>query len=790
MFKPMYKLLLYSFLVMCSISRIQAVTFINYLNEGKWATAKQWLLDNQKSIDKLTYYSYHVQLCGILNEQEISKSYLDTLGTFKELSMNDIHSAHYHVGLSRYYKYHKKNEKALFHAQQALLAANKTTDVYLQSSALLQLGLALKDNQHANTKLFLERPGNIKKATELINKLTDNFIFFKSKLYQLAALIWLDEYEHDVNNKTALHNAKQLIETSNKIILAQYTKHPQLVHNLTILGYINAKSDINLGLSYYQKAESMLSDINDSGYGILIYLSNTVYHLLDRAYEIKFNQTKNVDFLNRALVRAKQNLWLDNYKIQYEGFYYYRRYNNRENPPVEQRITNLYIKLYNYTRNKNYLSFALKYAELMRHKPITQIGVEQYLYASLPQMVSIDAGKKQDLNQTPDYLSKLVTQPEYVARFLNPNEALVTYFCYGTTNTDSLTFLVQCIKKIEQFDLILKVSRTELGNLPEDIFNSVERNDIESYKTKANLGYKLLLQPILNRLGAEIQKLIIIPPAFFSKPILFEGFVKNLKGSQYSNLSYVFDDINISYATSLTHFVTYKKKQVVIDKVTIWNPDYTYTKLAEITEGKIITKNISKHFNTQVINYASKKELVEALLKSKILQISAHAHASFDNMDRPVIYTALQGNDSVLYDIDFEKLKSENSLAVFAACKSNVGVMQHNGIIDGFTRATLSAGSAGTVCALRNVEESVTTQLLDFFYKHLSKGKCSSDALYMAKKEIKQQYSNPQIWQAFIYTGADQNFVSQKSGTTQLYTLWIFVVLVCIIWLLLKPNFN
>ena len=790
MVKPIYKILFCLLLIASSSVKLSAATFASYLNDGKWATAKQWLLNNKTSIDKLTYYSYHVQLCGILNEQELSKSYLDTLYSISELKMSDIHNAQYHLGLSRYYKYHKKNEKALSHAQQALQIANKTTDIYLQSSALLQLGLALKDNQYGNITLLNERPENVRKATDLANKLTDNFVFLKSKLYQLAALVWLDEYEHNNNNKSALSNAKKSILTSNEIILKSYRKHPQLVHNLTILGYINAKTDIDLGLKYYQKAESMLSDINDAGYGILISLSSTVYHLLDRAYEIKFNQTHNVDFLNRALVRAKQNLWLDNYKIQYEGFYYYRRYNNRENPPVEQRITNLYIKLYNYTKNKNYLSFALKYAELMRHKPITQIGVDQYLYASLSKMVSIEDGKKQDLNQNPDYLSKLITQPEYVAGFLNPNEALITYFCYGTTNIDSLTFLVQVIQKNQQYDLILKVSKTELGKLPEDIFNSIEQHDIETYKIKAYLGYNLLLKPIINKLATSINKLIIIPPAYFSKPILFEGFVKNLNGNQFNNLSYVFDDLIISYATSLTHFVTHKRKQILVDRVTVWNPDYTHTQLAEITEGEIINKNISKYFTTNTINYTSKKEIAEALLKSKVLQISAHANASFDNMDRPIIYTALKENDSVLYDIDFEKLKSENSLAVFAACKSNVGVMQHNGIIDGFTRATLSAGGAGTVCALRNVEESVTTQLLDLFYKYLSEGRCSSEALHLAKKEIKKQYSDPKIWQAFIYTGAEQRFVSTNSGSTFGYPFFIFIAFAVLIWILLKPNLN
>ena len=116
--------------------------------------------------------------------------------------------------------------------------------------------------------------------------------------------------------------------------------------------------------------------------------------------------------------------------------------------------------------------------------------------------------------------------------------------------------------------------------------------------------------------------------------------------------------------------------------------------------------------------------------------------------------------------------------------------MQHNGTIDGFTRATLSAGGAGTVCALRNVEESITTKLLGIFYKNLAAGHTSSDALYLAKKEIKLNNSNPKIWQAFIYTGADQNFISEKAGIKDFYPALLSMFFAICVWILIKLNFN
>lgn len=789
MLKKINKPLLVIVFFLLSNSSI-ANQFLTYLNEGKWASAKMWLLDNRSILNKPIYFSNHIQLCSILNEQELSKSYTDSMAVLPELSTNDIANTYYNLGLSRYYHYHKKNQKALLYAKEALRSALKTTDVFLHSTAYLQLGLALRGNKDVNKKLLAERFVNAERALQLASTLPDDFYFYKAKTYQLAALIWVDEFEKNPSNISLQKKIETYLVKSNNIILSKHKKHPQLAHNFAILGYVSSVPNIDLSIVYCKKAESILSDINDGGYGILINLSNTIYHLLDKSYEIKYNETKNIDYLNRALVWAKQNLWLDNYKLKYEGFYYYRRYNNQENPPVEKRITELYIKLYNHTKNKNYLSFALKYAELMRHKPITQIGVNQHLYASLKQMVNIENGSKLSLNQSPDYFSKLVTQPEYVAQFLSKREALVSYFCYNNSESDSLTFLVQCIEQKKQQSIIIKVSKAQLGNLPEDIFNSIENNNIEDYKNKAHKGYLLLLKSVLKTLNPEIKKLIIIPPAYFSKPIQFDGFVSNKSGNDYAQLNYVFNNINISYATSLTHFVTYKKKSVVIDKVTIWNPDYTYTQLAEITEATNINNYIAKYFNTEIIDYTSKKELAEGLLNSKILQISAHANANSEYLERPVIYTALNNQDSVLYDIDFEQLKSKNSLAVFAACKSNVGVMQHNGTIDGFTRATLSAGGAGTVCALRNVEESITTKLLGIFYKNLAAGHTSSDALYLAKKEIKLNNSNPKIWQAFIYTGADQNFISEKAGIKDFYPALLSMFFAICVWILIKLNFN
>lgn len=751
------------FVLLCG--SVYANQFSDYINQGKWANAKLWLNTHRSTLPSVYYYCSQVQLCHLLNEQEISKVYSDSLRAIPGFGESDYAMGYYYLSQSRYFQYHKLPQATLKLARQAFSCAQRTTDVLLTTLCCLQVANALRLYKNMDDSLYRERLVYTNKGLEMLAFISDEFYFYQAKLLQVASLCSYEELANPKERKLFISR----IEASSRMIKRHHQMHPQIMHNEMLIGFAWSFINTDSALVHYKNADHILSSINDVNRGILIYLSSTLFYLTEKAYEEKFRQTNNYDYLNRAIVWARQNLLLDYYKLQYEGFYFYRRYIDRNNPPVEQRIANLYYKLYTHSGNNNYLSFALKYAEYMRHKPIMQVGVEHALYGSLPLMTEIENGLHVREKNNPDYTIDLITQPEHVARFVKPEEALIAYFCYNTANNDSVLFVAQCIEQNRQQNINLVMSKQHLGDLSANLFQAVESGNAQMYKDDAIKGYNLLLKPVLNKLSPAVKKLLIIPPAYFSKPILFEGFIADSAGSDYHDFHYVFDDYNISYVTSFTHFVVHKNKNIKVNRVNIWNPDYTHTRLAEITEAPLINASINKYFSTHVLDYASKQQLAEALFEAPILHVSAHASASFDNMQRPRIFTALDNSDSLLFDIDLEQLKGNNALAIFAACKSSAGMIQHNGMIDGFTRATLSAGGAGTVCALQNVEESVTTQLLALFYRNLAEGQTPSDALYHAKKEIKKQYSNPKVWQAFIYTGADQTFVSEKTTDTNSY---------------------
>jgi len=461
-----------------------------------------------------------------------------------------------------------------------------------------------------------------------------------------------------------------------------------------------------------------MEQVNDNKRSIYLQFGMLINSFLSQSYEKKYNRFKDPAFIEKSILWEKQNLWLEEYKRRYEGFYYYRRFVNKLSIQTEQRLAFLFFKLYKRTGNNNYRNIALKYVEYFRNKPITQAGLNDQIYGVLQQMAVAEYNNTSIYEEKEDYTLNLITHHRYVSKFLAPTEAMIAYYCYK-------------------------------------IYEAVEHADLNAYKTNAYKAYQLFLKPIINLQPNGINNLIIIPPAYYNKPLIFEGFLENLNGTGFEDLTYVFNSKNIIYENSFTHFIAHKNNKVKVNMVKIWNPDYSKTNLANITEGNKIVEHITKFYRTDNIISHNKNLLKEELLSGEILQVLAHADGKFDLTQRPVIYTALPGKDSVLYDYELETTQGKCAFVILAACKSNVGYLMHNGIVDGFTRAFITAGNAATIASIHNVEESATVELVNLFYTELGKGKSTGEAFNAAKFQLKSAYPNPMVWQAFIYTGSD-----------------------------------
>jgi CHAT domain-containing protein len=735
-----------------------AQSFEELFYAGKLANAKHWLLTHKDSLPPDVYYHKHILLGYYLNEHELNRAYVDSLKKTPSYPNNiEAQFAAYMV-LSKYYQYHIKRSKSILYASKAHELAHKTQNNVMFLLSYTQMAHALRGR--CTPDEIIKRDNYEQQALTYLPLIDeDAYYFYKAKVLQALASIDVDLVMADQTNNEARQSALNKLNLSNAIIQKHHSKHPQIVHNYLLMGITYVQSDPDKAIELYQQAHPILREINDGTHGILLYLSASLNHLMDAAYEVKYHQTGNEKFLNQAIVWAKQNIDVDWYKLNYEGFHFHRRFIDHYNPPAEQRIAKLYLILYHRTGNANYLNFATKYIEYFRHKPIMQTGKNTRLYQSLPNLLKIENGELNAYQERQDYTTNLVTNPAQLSRFLNNNQVVVTYFTYLNQSKDSIFIFVQSIEKNKQEQFILTYPLQSIIYLSDSIYRAVEHNNAFSYQKHAYELYRMVFKPVVETFSPEIREVKIIQPAYIRTPICFEGLLVNKEGKDFAGFDYVFDHYNISYLTSFTHFVEHQQAPIKVNSVSIWSPDYSATNLAELTETDIITKHISHLFPSKIVKANNKAELTRKLFKGQILQVSAHASASFDDFERPRIYTGLK-NDSVLLDIDIEPLSIESKLVVLAACKSSVGTVQHNGIIDGFSRATLSAGSGGTVSTLYNVQETITTEMLQLFYSHLYDGLNCSEALYETKKVLKSKYPNPKIWQAYVYTGSVQRFTS------------------------------
>lgn len=99
---------------------------------------------------------------------------------------------------------------------------------------------------------------------------------------------------------------------------------------------------------------------------------------------------------------------------------------------------------------------------------------------------------------------------------------------------------------------------------------------------------------------------------------------------------------------------------------------------------------------------------------------------------------------------------SGTGLVVLSACETGVGAEEHaDGSQIGLRADALAAGAALCVSSLWNVDDKVTADLMERFYRHLTDGVAAAEALRRAQLEIRAITPDPRLWAAWIAEGDD-----------------------------------
>lgn len=451
------------------------------------------------------------------------------------------------------------------------------------------------------------------------------------------------------------------------------------------------------------------------------------------------------------------------------------------------------------TPDKNKLeSFDKKFFQLnQKHDSLVQIMEKNY-----PSYYSL----KYDKN--------VISQDEVISKLTN-KQAFLEYYV-----SDTVLFSFVITKENHRMNRMsmtpeiinqIKTLREQLTTVDPSKIN--QTNYTLFVKASRSL-YRELLEPFKNEIAGK--DLIIVPDGqllYIPFDILLTREPK-MTGLDYRTLPYLIKEHAINYAPSATIMFGRKEKHVQ-QKVDLaafapsYDKNYPYKNLVFGNTDSVMTlfpipgaleevNKVSKIYKGDVFigQIASKERFKADAPNYNILHLSAHTIIDNENpMYSKLAFTPGKDKkeDGLLNTYELFNMNLHAELAILSACNTGYGKMQKGEGIISIARGFFYAGVPSVVMTLWSVEDNSSAELMELFYKHLTKGLHKDEALRQAKLDYLNQSDQltafPYYWAGYVNIGDNSPLeISQNKYLNYILALAAVLLILASLYIIKKKR--
>ncbi len=601
-----------------------------------------------------------------------------------------------------------------------------------------------------------------------------------------------------IDYSVALNNIATVnLEKKNFTLAEKYLKEALAINEKLKDGAGIDFNHLNLGKVYAQSGRPELAEAN---FKLAMnsrnkYLLANFYFLSDNEKAQYWNSNKNFIeyFQSFAANRFKQNptILQDLYNLQLATKGILLSTSNKIKKRILSSNDSIMINhYYQWLRQRDQLAqlYALSKDELKSKK------------SSIDSLERLAKASEKELNISAEDLEKdkgRETTWREVQRALAPNEAAIEIIRvrhHTAHPTDSIVYVAMVLtseSKAGPQAVVLPDGKLLEGRALRFYKNAISAQIADSVSFK---NYWARIQPLLK----NKTKLYVSADGVYNSI--------NLNTLRDASGSYLVEAKNISLVANTKDVVYLKKKSNMFTKANaslIGFPKYfigkdrfkqrnkqrdfnfdqlserDFTGIAELPGTKTEIEKVDGILSThrwQVKTYTNEEateEVLKQMAQPGLLHIATHGFFT-DDKDKssttdPMLRAGLLftgaanflqdkvnwGTDNgILTAYEASNLNLDNTeLVILSACETGKGEVQDGEGVYGLQRAFQTAGAKSILMSLWKVDDTATQELMALFYENWTNGKTKSEAFKQAQLSLKQKYSNPYYWGAFVMMG-------------------------------------